>query len=124
MIVYYILYFPFSHLYIIVAYNVSVIENVKEIATQDLLKKTNQSSPLYYVAAVIYSDQYNSNYTMTYILGASDTTTDSVYGYEYINREVQGSYYYFYRVFSANSTEEVLTYTMTLIISIYMISLE
>jgi len=105
--------FPFSHLYIIVAYNASVIENVMAISTEDLLEKTNQSSLLCYVAAVIYSYQYNSEYTMSYILGAGDITTDFVYGYNYINREVQGSYYYFYRIFSANSTEEVLTYAMT-----------
>ena len=89
------------------AYNTSVIKNVEQISTKDLLDKTNQSSSLYYVAAVIYSYQYNSDYTMSYILGAGDITTDSFYGYEYINKEVQGSYYFFYRVFSANSTEEV-----------------
>ena len=89
------------------AYNESVIENVEEILTEDLLDKTNQSSPLYYVAAVIYSYQYNSNYTMTYVLGAGDATTDITTGYEFYNKEVQGSYYFFYRVFSANSTEEV-----------------
>ena len=89
------------------AFNDIVIENVEEISTEHYLDETNKCSPLYYVAAVIYSYQYNSDYTMSYILGAGDITTDSFYGYEYINKEVQGSYYFFYRVFSANSTEEV-----------------
>ena len=83
------------------------IENVEEISTEHLLDETNKCSPLYYVAAVIYSDQYNSDYTMSYILGAGDTTTDTTTGNKFYNRAVQGSNYLFYRVFSANSTEEV-----------------
>ena len=97
----------YSHLYVIVAINSSVIKNVMEISTKDLLEKTNEFSPLYYAAAVIYSYQYNSDYTMTYILGAGDSTTDPD-GHVFYNREVQGSYYFF-RVFSANSTQEVFT---------------
>ena len=89
------------------AVNKSVIENVKEISTKDLLEKTNESSLLYYVAAVIYSYQYNSTYTMRYILGAGDNTTDPD-GHVFYNREVQGNYYFF-RIFSTNSTQEVFT---------------
>ena len=88
------------------AVNNSVIKNVKEISTKDLLEETNESSLLYYVAAVIYSYQYNSDYAMSYILGAGDNTTDPD-GHVFYNREVQGNYYFFYRVFSANSTLEV-----------------
>ena len=103
-----LLYVSCSHLYIIVVVNNSVIENVNNISTEHLLEKTNESSLLYYVAAVIYSYQYNSTYTMSYILGAGDNTTDPD-GHVFYNREVQGNYYFFYRIFSANSTQEVLT---------------
>ena len=100
-------YLFYSHLYIIVAVNDSVIKNVEEISTEDLLEKINESSLLYYVAAVIYSYQYNSNNTMRYILGAGDITTDPD-GHVFYNRDVQGNYYFF-RIFSANSTQEVFT---------------
>ncbi|XP_065918202.1 receptor-type tyrosine-protein phosphatase S-like isoform X7 [Dysidea avara] len=105
---------PFSHLYIIVVVNNSVIENVNNISTEHLLEKTNESSLLYYVAAVIYSYQYNSTYTMSYILGAGDNTTDPD-GHVFYNREVQGNYYFFYRIFSANSTQENEIFTTTMI---------
>ena len=91
------------------AFNYIVIDNFNEISTEHLLDETNKCSPLYYVAAVIYSYQYNSDYTMSYILGAGDVTTDTYAGNKFYNRAVQGSYYIFYRVFSANSTEEVPT---------------
>ena len=42
----------YSHLYIIVVISDSVIDNVEEILTKDILEKSNGSFPLYYMAAV------------------------------------------------------------------------
>jgi len=116
--------FFYSHLYIIVAVNNSVIENVVEIPTQVFLEKPINTTPLFYVAAVVYSSQYVPGYRMSYILGAGDNTTDP-YGHIFYNREVQQNYYFFYRVFSANSTQEVqYLHRMYVTTSLYLSLLE
>ena len=89
------------------AINGSVIKDVNKISTKDLLEKSNKFSPLFYVAAVVNASQYVPGYRMSYILGAGDNTTDPD-GHVFYNREkIQRNYYFFYRVFSANSTQEV-----------------
>jgi len=92
-----------------VAINNTVIENVMEISTKDLLEESTKTTPLFYVAGVVNTSQYVPGYRISYILGAGDNTTDSD-GHVFYNREeIQGNYYFFYRVFSANSTQEVFT---------------
>ena len=85
-----------------------MIENVVEIPTQALLENSIKTTPLFYVAGVVNASQYVPGYRMGYILGAGDSTTDP-YGNIFYNREVRHNYYFFYRVFSANSTQEVFT---------------
>ena len=72
------------------------------------------NSMQFYVAAVVYANeyvQYLDDYRLRYTLGAGDITTDP-YNHAFYNREVKAKYSYFYRVFSANSTLQVPTYTM------------
>jgi len=80
--------------------------NTQSISTKDLLQQSMKSSPLYYVAAVVYASQYIPGYRMRYVLGAGDNTTDHN-GYMYNNRLVKDDYQYFFRVFSNDSTPEV-----------------
>ena len=94
------------YLYIIVAVNNSVIMNVQSVSTKDLLEQSIKSSPLYYVAAVVYASQYMPGFRMRYVLGAGDNTTDHN-GHTFHNRAVKDDYQYFFRVFSNDSTPEV-----------------
>ena len=73
----------------------------------ELLEESARTCPLFYVAAVVNSSRYVPGYRMGYILGAGDTTTDPD-GHVFCNREVQGNYWYFIRVFSVDSSSEVL----------------
>ena len=107
----YLLAYIYSHFYIIVIINTNVITGVEDITTQQLLEHSMNHSMLYYIAAVVNASQYVqylNDFTMRYILGAGDNTTDP-YGNMFYNREVRAGYLYFYRVFSANSTQEVVT---------------
>jgi len=90
-----------------VAIDDSVIDNIMEISTKDLLEESMKTSPLFYVAAAVNAVP---GYTcwMSYILGAGDNTTDPN-GRAFYNREViKRTYLYFFRVFSADSTSEVI----------------
>jgi len=89
-----------------VAINNTVIENVMEISTKDLLEESTKTTPLFYVAGVVNASQYVPGYRMSYILGAGDNTTDPD-GHVFYNREVYEDNLYFYRVFSSDSTQEV-----------------
>ena len=94
------------YLYIIIAVNNSVIINTQTISTEVLLEQSMKSSPLYYVAGVVYASQYVPGYRMRYVLGAGDTTTDHN-GHVFTNKPVKDDYQYFFRVFSNDSTSEV-----------------
>jgi len=80
--------------------------NAQSISTKDLLQQSMKSFPLYYVAAVVYANQYVPGHRMRYVLGAGDNTTDHD-GYIFNNRAVKDDYQYFIRVFSIDSTPEV-----------------
>ena len=104
---------PNSHLYIVViditfisGNTKRTIINVEDILTEQLIEESKKASPSYYVAAVVNSSQYETGYTMSYILGAGDNTTD-MYGNVFHNRELRGSVGYFFRVFSIDSSSEV-----------------
>jgi len=101
-----LIFFSFSHLYIIVVINDSVIENIIEISTKSLVEESNKTTPLFFVAAVVNAIQYVPGYRMSYILGAGDSTTDPD-GRVFYNRKVHADNFYFYRVFSIDSTQEV-----------------
>ena len=87
--------------------------SVEDLTTQQLLDYSVNNSMQFYIAAVVYANQYLQyvdDYRLRYTLGAGDTTTDPD-NHMFHNREVRAGYSYFYRVFSANSTLEVPTYT-------------
>ena len=86
--------------------NDSVITDVQSLSTKVLLEQSTRTSSLYYVAAVVYANQYMPSYRMSYILGAGDNTTDP-YGNVFHNRELKEGFAYFFRVFSSDSTPEV-----------------
>ena len=65
-----------------------------------------KSDPLFYVAAVVNRSQYVLGKGLSYILGAGDNTTD-IYSRKFYNRQVIDNYYYFFRIFSFDSTSEV-----------------
>jgi len=91
-----------------VAIDDSVIENIMETSTEDLLEESIKMSPSFYVAAVVNAIQYVPGYRMSYILGTGDNTTD-LDGHVFYNREVtQKTYLYSFRVFSVDSTSEVI----------------
>ena len=90
------------------AVNESVTKNIVELPTKDLLIEPIKTFPLFYVAAVVNAIQYVPGYRISYILGAGDNTTDPD-GYVLYNREmIKKTYLYFFRVFSADSTSEVI----------------
>jgi len=96
-----------SHLYIIVAVDDSVVDDIMDISTKDLLEQSMETSPLFYVAAAVNAIQYVPGYRMSYILGTGDNTTDPN-SHVFYNREViKKTDVYFFRVFSADSTSEV-----------------
>ena len=80
--------------------------NASIISTEDLLEQSMKSSPLYYVAAVVYASQYVHGYRMRYLLGAGDNTTNHD-GHVFNNSPVENDYQYFFRIFSNDSTPEV-----------------
>ena len=98
--------FLYSYFYIIVATSDFAIENIQEIVTEKLLEESTKTTPLFYVAGVVNASQYIPGHRMSYILGAGDNTTDPD-GRVFSNREVKLTYWYFFRVFSADSTPEV-----------------
>ena len=65
-----------------------------------------KSHPLFYVAAVVNRSQYVLGKGLSYILGVGDSTTD-IYSRKFYNRKVIDNYYYFFRIFSFDSTSEV-----------------
>ena len=85
-----------------------MVENVEEIATQELLAVSMEDSPPYfYIAAVVNASDYVDGYQMAYILGAEDNTTD-IYGHRFYNRQLKDkNFKYFFRIFSISSTLEV-----------------
>ena len=76
---------------------------------------------LFYIAAVVNASQYRDGYNMKYALGAGDSTTD-VNGYVFHNQKVDGSYFVFFRVFSANSTLQVFIILDSFIIIEFVLS--
>ena len=82
--------------------------DVEDITTKELIEESMKTSPSYYVAAVVNSSQYVPGHVMSYILGAGDYTTDAD-GHVFHNRELMGDVFYFFRVFSVDSSPEVIT---------------
>ena len=103
--------------------NSSAIADVGDVTTQQLLDHSMNNSMLFYIAAVVNAShyvQYVDDYRLRYALGAGDTTTDP-YGHVFYNSEVKAKYSFFYRVFSANSTETV-TILYSIIYSIFVLT--
>ena len=84
----------------------NVITNTERISTASLLKESRKSYPLFYVAAVVNVSQYVLGKGLSYILGAGDNTTD-ISGQVFFNRKVKENQFYFFRIFSLDSTPEV-----------------
>ena len=64
--------------------------------------------PLFYITAVVNASQLVPDRRMRYILGAGDSTTDAE-GRVFHNREVKIGFTYLFRIFSVDSTSEVLS---------------
>ena len=94
-----------SYLYIVVVTD-NTITNIDGILTATILEESMKSHPLFYVAAVVNVSQYVLGKGLSYILGAGDNTTD-VNGQVFYNRKVKDNYFYFFRIFSFDSTPEV-----------------
>ena len=84
----------------------NVITNTESISTASLLEESRNSHPLFYVAAVVTVSQYVLGKGLSYILGAGDNTTD-IRGQLFFNRKVKENQFYFFRIFSLDSTLEV-----------------
>ena len=84
----------------------NTITNIDGILTATILEESMKSHPLFYVAAVVNVSQYVLGKGLSYILGAGDYTTD-VNGQVFYNRKVKDNYFYFFRIFSFDSTLEV-----------------
>ena len=84
----------------------NTITNTESISTASLLEESMKSDPLFYVAAVVNVSQYVLGKGLSYILGAGDNTTD-INGQVFYNRKVTDNYFYFFRIFSFDSTPEV-----------------
>ena len=84
----------------------NVITNTESISTASLLEESVKSHPLFYVAAVVNRNQYVLGKGLSYILGVGDNTTD-IYSQAFYNRQVKDSYFYFFRIYSFDSTPEV-----------------
>ena len=104
-----------SHLYIIVALSEHVVTGIKNVSTQELFKQSRNTFPLFYVAAAINASQFVPGYRMRYILGIGDKTTDPK-GHMFHNRKVNIGFTYLFRVFSVDSTSEVLRFSIQLAI--------
>ena len=109
----FICYLFHSYLYIVIIYGdissaKSMVENVEEITTQELLAESMEDSPQYcYIAAVVNASDYVDGCRMAYILGAEDYTTDT-YSHKFYNRQLKDkNFKYFFRIFSISSTLEV-----------------
>ena len=94
-----------SYLYIVVVTD-NTITNIDGILTATILEESTKSHPLFYAAAVVNVSQYVLGKGLSYILGAGDNTTD-VNGQVFYNRKVKDNYFYFFRIFSFDSTPEV-----------------
>ena len=84
----------------------NVITNIESISTASLLEESLKSHPLFYVAAVVNASQYVLGKGLGYILGVGDNTTD-ISGQVFFNRKVKENQFYFFRIFSLDSTLEV-----------------
>lgn len=91
-----------------------VITGIKNISTQELLKHSTNTFPLFYITAVVNASQFMPDHRMRYILGAGDDTTDAE-GHVFHNREVKIGFTYFFRVFSVDSTTEVWSFLCILL---------
>ena len=90
-----------------------VVTGVKNISTQELLEQSTYTFPLFYITAVVSASQLVADHRMRYLLGAGDVTTDAE-GHVFHNREVKIGFTYFFRVFSVDSTSEVLSLFYTI----------
>ena len=95
-----------SYLYIIVVTD-DTFTNTKSISTESLLEESMKSRPLFYIAAVVNVSRYVLGNKLGYILGAGDNTTDIINNQTFYNRKVKDTYFYFFRIFSFDSTPEV-----------------
>ena len=84
----------------------NTITNTEGILTATILEESMKSHPLFYVAAVVNVSQYVLGKGLNYILGAGDYTTD-INNQVFYNRKVKDNYFYFFRIFSFDSTPEV-----------------
>ena len=86
-----------------------LVNDVKDLTTQQLLEESLRDNPDYYIAAVVNATQYNEEvdvYRMGYKLGTEDSTIDT-YGHKFHNRKLISGLKHFFRVFSISSTQEV-----------------
>ena len=83
-----------------------VHDDVTATPTKQLIDASMSTSSPVYVAGVVNASQYVLGTRLGYIVGAGDNTTDPD-GNVFHNREVEGDFEYFFRVFSADSTPEV-----------------
>ena len=86
----------------------NAITDTESISTAMLLEESLKSHPLYYVAAVVNLSQYVLGKGLSYILGVGDNTTD-INNQIFYNRKIKNGYYYFFQIFSLDSTPEVRT---------------
>ena len=84
----------------------NTITDTESISTASLLEESMKSDSLFYVTAVVNVSQYVLGKGLTYILGAGDNTTD-INSQVFYNRKISEKYFYFFRVFSLDSTPEV-----------------
>ena len=84
----------------------NTITNTESISTASLLEESMKSDLLFYMAAVVNVSQYVLGKGLSYILGAGDNTTD-INNQMFHNRKVKDNYFYFFRIFSFDSTPEV-----------------
>ena len=107
----------YSHLYLVVTKTDAIsrtkrtINDAENITTQELIEMSKQTNPDYYIAAVVYANDYNEdtdNVRMGYILGSEESTSDPN-GNTFENRklELESQLQYFTRVFSVDSSLEV-----------------
>lgn len=85
-----------------------MITSAEHITTEQLIEESMKASPSYFIAAVVNASQYVPGYVMSYILGAGDKTTDAN-GHVFHNRELRRGMAYFFRVFSVDSSSEVIS---------------
>ena len=84
----------------------NTITNTESISTASLLEESVKSDPLFYVTAVVNISQYVLGKGVSYILGAGDNTTD-INNQAFYNRKISNNYFYFFRIFSPDSTPKV-----------------